>query len=396
MNALTEPMLAALQKRIASEPDLASLDLMPLVRPSVRLMTQRVSDDQLGIGESRIGGVPDVPPGFEWPRWAPPANQYVHYLHRPRPDGPAPLAFIAQIDLGTIPQVDDSLPNSGWFYFFYDRYSEPEGFRPSDRGCCRVIYANPDRSTLSRAEPPSDMNRRHVAEPCRVEASAELTLPYNLPDLIPNFKYSTAASTFENIEKTPEYAAFVRLCDELMPGGETGMTHRLFGYPNIVQNPMELECQMASKGVNWGRVGEDEFEKAKLLETGAADWRLLLQIDTDEEGPGWMWGDCGKIYFWIKQQDLKSLRFDDVWLILQCSQPAKTRLSHHHLILLVVLLSADNANAVTNGDFAKWASHKGAGITRKALNSFLRSDGWYAARVGARRRMIASCDKERD
>ena len=59
-------------------------------------------------------------------------------------------------------------------------------------------------------------------------------------------------------------------------------------------------------------------EEAKTLAVGAADWRLLLQVDTDEEGPGWMWGDVGRIYFWIKKQDLAALRFDDVWLIFQC------------------------------------------------------------------------------
>ena len=43
-----------------------------------------------------------------------------------------------------------------------------------------------------------------------------------------------------------------------------------------------------------------------------------MQIDTNEEGPGWMWGDVGRIYFWIKQKDLASLRFQDAWLIFQC------------------------------------------------------------------------------
>ncbi len=72
--------------------------------------------------------------------------------------------------------MDDLQPNSGWLYFFYDRYTEPWGFDPEDRGSCRVVYADCDRSELTRAELPSDMESEHVAAPCRVEARLELTL----------------------------------------------------------------------------------------------------------------------------------------------------------------------------------------------------------------------------
>ena len=47
------------------------------------------------------------------------------------------------------------------------------------------------------------------------------------------------------------------------------------------------------------------------------DWRLLLQIDSDENCE-MMWGDVGRIYFWIKTEDLKNRDFEKVWLILQC------------------------------------------------------------------------------
>jgi uncharacterized protein YwqG len=82
---------------------------------------------------------------------------------------------------------------------------------------------------------------------------------------------------------------------------------------------MELECQLASNGIYCGGASCNQVEEAKALAAGASNWRLLLQIDTDEDGPGWMWGDVGRIYFWVKQQDVRSLRFDDAWLVLQCS-----------------------------------------------------------------------------
>ena len=39
------------------------------------------------------------------------------------------------------------------------------------------------------------------------------------------------------------------------------------------------------------------------LAPGAADWRLLLQIDSDDDA-GIMWDTTGRVYVWIREQDL--------------------------------------------------------------------------------------------
>jgi uncharacterized protein YwqG len=127
-----------------------------------------------------------------------------------------------------------------------------------------------------------------------------------LPDDLPEINYGTHA-----------YEAYRRLCDELTQGAGS-IHHRLFGYPQLIQNPMERECQLASNGVYCGSSEGYRSEQAKILEPGATDWQLLLQIDSDEKGPGWMWGDVGRIYFWVRQQDLRLLQFEDVWLVFQC------------------------------------------------------------------------------
>ena len=153
-----------------------------------------------------------------------------------------------------------------------------------------------------RAEPPADVDREHIAEVCQVETWPELTLPDQLPGLVYD---------------TPEYNAYRAVQEELI--GSSGSTHhRLLGHPQVVQNAMELECQLVTNGIYCGSPEGYECDERKTLEAGAADWRLLLQIDSDDE-PGWMWGDVGRIYFWIKQQDLALRCFDNVWLIFQCS-----------------------------------------------------------------------------
>lgn len=220
-----------------------------------------------------------------------------------QPNHEAPLGHIAQIDLSEYPHIDGELPNSGWLYFFYDRHCEPWGFDPADRGCCRVIYVNCERADLIRATPPEDLDPEHIAHVCQLTATPELTLREDLPGL----DYESTA-----------YDACQVLRDELAEG--TGLAfHHLLGHPQLVQNPMELECQLVSNGIYCGNPSGYECAKAKVLSAGAEDWQLLFQIDTDEEGPGWMWGDVGRIYFWIRKQDLAALRFDYVWLIFQCS-----------------------------------------------------------------------------
>ena len=179
----------SLRSRIATDPNLERLDLLSLVRPSIRLATQRVTCAQIELGASRIGGTPDVPPGWEWPRWMPSKQRDNKFGELWRPDKPAPLGFIAQIDLSTLPQVDDLLPSSGWLYFFYNRYCEPWGFDPADRGCCRVAYENADRTSLSRMQPPSNADPEHMAYPCLVTAWPELTLPADVAGI----EYGTPA-----------------------------------------------------------------------------------------------------------------------------------------------------------------------------------------------------------
>jgi len=94
--------------------------------------------------------------------------------------------------------------------------------------------------------------------------------------------------------------------------------HRLLGHPDPVQGDMQLECQLASNGIYCGNASGYGDPRVPTLRPGAADWRLLLQIDSDDAA-GMMWGDVGRIYYWMHTEDLAAHRFDRAWLILQCS-----------------------------------------------------------------------------
>jgi uncharacterized protein YwqG len=82
--------------------------------------------------------------------------------------------------------------------------------------------------------------------------------------------------------------------------------HRLLGYPEELQARMELDCQLASHGTDLA--GEL---------AGASEWRLLLQLSTDDE-VGFYWGDgLGRLYIWIRERDLLEHKTAEAWAILQ-------------------------------------------------------------------------------
>jgi uncharacterized protein YwqG len=63
---------------------------------------------------------------------------------------------------------------------------------------------------------------------------------------------------------------------------------------------------------------EDEnFRNYEALAEEMKSWRLLLQVSTDQN-TGMNWGTGGILYFWIREEDLKSRQFDRVEAIIQC------------------------------------------------------------------------------
>jgi uncharacterized protein YwqG len=262
------------------------------IKPSIRLTTQPVAMDALPLGATRMGGVPDLPPDVEWP-------------HR----GDTPLAFIAQVRLSDVSTLDrDSLlPPTGWLCFFYDAEEQPWGFEPADRDGWRILYFDTLVDHLHRATAPA-LPEDSAFRACSVTAEVEDTLAD-----------SSALITEGVLEHMSEdFHAYFHLVEEQSDEEEEGR-HRLLGNPDVIQAEMRFICHFVSKGISYLGIFEDDDPTAGALANGADDWILLLQVDTDEDGPGWMWGDCGHIYYWIRKQDLAQRDFDHAYVVLECA-----------------------------------------------------------------------------
>ena len=246
------------------------------------------------VGTSNLGGAADLPAGFAWP-----ANKS------------RPLDYLLQVDLAEASRHDSSglLPRSGLLSFFYDLQEQPWGYDPKDlEGFC-VVHTPPNTSLQHRTGPHPD----YALQEFRLSFSAGLTLP-----VLGSRDYErleTSAALTDN--ERHAYSVFASQLSKGPNQPQGGSRHRLLGHADNIQGDMQLEAQLVTNGLYCGNPSGYSDPRARSLEPGADEWVLLLQLDSDD-GSGLMWGDCGRLYYWIRRPDLAVLRFDRVWMTLQC------------------------------------------------------------------------------
>jgi uncharacterized protein YwqG len=238
---------------------------------------------------SHLGGLPSGPAGFEWPLWQ-----------------GKPQSFLAQIDLAAVPVAPgiEALPRAGVLLFFYDSEQGAWGFDIKDRGNWRVYYFE-STTGLREVPAPKGLDEHALFKSVPLQFAPIQTYP----------DWQDARVQALQL-KDGESDAYFDLC--AAPFGKNP-THQLLGYPGTIQdNDMDLQCQLVTNGLYCGdSTGYNDSRRAELVK-GRSDWVLLLQLDTDD-ATGMMWGDVGKLYFWIRKQDLARRDFSNVWMIMQCS-----------------------------------------------------------------------------
>ncbi|WP_338754344.1 DUF1963 domain-containing protein [Bacillus sp. FJAT-52991] len=113
----------------------------------------------------------------------------------------------------------------------------------------------------------------------------------------------------------------IRFFGRLPPWGDEETTeqttHRIDGHSDTIQGDMYLQCQLVTKSLYCGDSTAYNHPLRKELEPHVKDWHLLLQLDSEDD-LGYLWGDSGKLYFWIRKEDCKNKKFDKAWTVLQC------------------------------------------------------------------------------
>ncbi|TGB42267.1 YwqG family protein [Mycolicibacterium peregrinum] len=241
----------------------------------------------------RLGGPAPLARGAEWPIWS----------------GYGPLAHIATLDCQALhrylPEALKAVgfPRDGLLSFFYfdgqvDDGAEVVGALFGTSDGVRVMHTPGDEPVVL-TESPSPITAYRELE---LRAEPILTWPtWEHPDLHDeNWPAAGWSGVFETLDAVRQ--------------ATPGPLHQIGGHPDPVQGPVEVEIaygQLTDGGghtLNWS-------DPAVTVE--ARDWQLLAQFDTDDDA-GFMWGDCGILYFMIRPQDLAAGAFDRVSFTWQC------------------------------------------------------------------------------
>lgn len=221
-------------------------------------------------GFSKLGGRPDLPRDVAWPH----ATGH-------------PLQFLLQVDLSELPRRKggpDWLPDVGRLYGFLD----PD--RDADR--VKVLYTIDPPAPIAIGEQPVPEKR----------------VSFRRFKSAPSMDW-LGAQAFELNRENPDIDLREQAAGVTQPSFG-GVTHRIGGYPDEIQGDcMRVLCERISRGLP--EYGKDDEPVPPEIEAGSKDWRLLLQIDSDDE-LGWSWCDAGMLYVFVRREDAKRGDFSRV------------------------------------------------------------------------------------
>lgn len=246
-----------------------------LARRALLLKTARANESKLAVGQTKIGGQPDLPEGIDWPRYS---------------DG-KPLAFLGQINLAEAAAIRalPGLPRTGLLSFFSvfgwqvdgdaDPRLPPGTYR---HDWTRVLYHPGKGDPLQRRRTPAEVNSFRSAKVTFIPITCFPTHPKE--PAVAKLRWTSAVK-----EKYSDFVrAFNGACSHQLGNPAR---HLLLGYA--------------------------DYEQDFVKEVAAEDLQLLFQLASDDNA-GMCWGDGGFLYFWMRHEDLKRRKFGEIFTDYQC------------------------------------------------------------------------------
>jgi uncharacterized protein YwqG len=249
-------------------------------------------------GNSRYGGIPDLPPSIDWPE-----SEGMYY------------GFLMQLNLAELPSIQNHpLPSSGMLYFFIDDDEDATDV------IAKVVFYQGDMADLRPTAPPdveklSIQVQEQYSNLTAHELSARVSI--DLPGYGSSvyFKIEQAADKTDEGDGGDRYRnlleeAIEDPCDDSIGG-------KLLGLASEVNDDMRVNAVLV-KSHRDRQLYDYEYRKAHEAELSKAaeEWRLLWRIDTNFKVGINIW-DAGSFYLMIRKDDLASLNFDDIYIQLE-------------------------------------------------------------------------------
>ena len=292
---LHERLLKAVENPILSKYTAA---LEKLALKAVCLKTTE-PDAYAATGNTRFGGLPDLPPGEAYPSW-----QYTyqdekvdhHYI------------FIGQLNCEELAPYQDYLPRKGILYFFLE---DEEEFG------CKVMY-HPNTAELQSAQhlDAEKLNIFDTAEPYtpfKVECSSFVALPSFYSD---EYWYKRVdAPELANLEdyEHPDYEAFTEKLRENLRK-DLGKKGRFQEWNNTYYP----DSQHSINDYVFTQHESPQEQAALKYKGNPEDWVVLLKVYSDSNC-GFCFWDAGELFFVIHKSDLAKGDFSKVFASIETS-----------------------------------------------------------------------------
>lgn len=317
--------------------------VMRFALPMARIAMEDLDGDEIPVGASKYGGLPDLPEGTAWP---------MATAIRPHtPEGHKyPLTFVAQINFAEASPFlgdDPAWPREGLLSFFFDAVCCPVGDhdRRETEGF-RLIWSPTKSEPIIPASPPSPpttlgaklsaLFRKPAVAPAAAAPAAPAapaalkraaqptaTAPSegNAEKFVLGERRITFTSTWTlvNGEGTESDAMGNVAPEPWRWFGRTfpvdhGPRHRLSGHAQPEQNDPVDECAERSRFLRTGapmRPMGEIMSGPPTLPDPATRWRLLFQFDFSEEPDIACAYEHTQFYVCISEASIRNRKFDE-------------------------------------------------------------------------------------
>ncbi|MCA9103341.1 MAG: DUF1963 domain-containing protein [Planctomycetales bacterium] len=284
--------------------------------PAVRIVTGKAAARRTPIGRSKFGGEPDLPDDHVWP------------THEGRP-----LAFLGQIRMSDLPMnhlPSKKLPKRGCLWFWHDAlggwYQQYTRIAADWGYGFKITFEPGEQTALARRpfpefpEPkiPKAKKLRYYSPP-DCTPSPEVTIRYKPVWSIDHEALGTLFNKLERDDADEGWDRVLAFYREIHEETSSSGNHRLLG------DIFEIGGSCLREDCHWMQVGRRKGLDRWAAQSGAKPatrrqtqcWQLLAILDTDEPHLNWVWGDAGRLCFFIREQDLAKCDFAKAECVLE-------------------------------------------------------------------------------
>jgi len=230
-------------------------------RPYVKLC--RHPAEQIELTHSKLGGFPYLP----------------YSLSYPIDDQGVPLLFIAQINFAEVPPLPD-FPQQGILQFFISSIYAQD---------CTVRYL-------------TDLEEEAIDE-----ANLKWLMEMNASDRLADNPIKRPSKLQFELDWAPPSMTDFR-CDRLLA------KHPAWQHDNSLDRVYRdwIESSRCHKLGGYGHYVQGDPRDQPWTDPAFPEFELLLQLNSDQENFGLMWGDLQEVCFFIRPPDLRNLDFSSV------------------------------------------------------------------------------------